>query len=63
MHKILAENRKEKRSFRRRIRRRQYNIKTVLKEIGCEVEDWINLAQDRNQLLNLVNMIMTLHII
>jgi hypothetical protein len=37
---------------------RQYNIKTDLKEIGCEGMDWINFARERVQLTVLVNKAM-----
>jgi hypothetical protein len=38
------------------------NIKTDLKEIGWELADWIELAQDRDKWLALVNMVMNLQI-
>jgi hypothetical protein len=34
------------------------NIKMDLEEIGCEVVDWIHLAQDRDQWRALVNTVM-----
>jgi hypothetical protein len=36
------------------------NIEMVLKEIGCEGVDWINLALDRDNLWVVVNMLMYL---
>ena len=32
-----------------RTRRRCYNVKLDLKEVGCGVIDWIELAQDRDR--------------
>jgi hypothetical protein len=34
------------------------NIRTSLRETGCERVDWIHLAQDRDQWRALVNMVM-----
>jgi len=48
------------RPFARRRLRQEGNIKTELKEIGCEVVDWIHLAQDRDQWQALVYTIMKL---
>jgi hypothetical protein len=36
------------------------NIKIDLREIGWDVMDWIDLAQDRDQWRALVNMVMNL---
>jgi hypothetical protein len=41
-------------------RHRWEDIKMVLKEIGFEVEDWIELAQDKVQQWDLMNIIMNL---
>jgi hypothetical protein len=38
----------------------QDNIRMKLREIGWKVLDWINLAQDKNQLWAPVNMVMNL---
>jgi hypothetical protein len=38
------------------------NIKTDLREIGWNVMDWIDLAQDRNQWKALVNTVMNLRV-
>jgi len=34
------------------------NVKMNLKEIGCAVEDWIHLAQDKVQWRAMVNKLM-----
>jgi hypothetical protein len=39
-----------------------YNIKMDIKEILCEVTDWIHVAQDREQLRALVNTVMNLRV-
>jgi hypothetical protein len=46
-----------------RPRRRQVdNIKMDLGEIGWDVRDWIELAQDRDQWRALVNTVMNLQV-
>jgi hypothetical protein len=41
-------------------RRREYDIKMDLKEIGWQGVDWIDLAQDRDKWWAFVNMVMKL---
>jgi hypothetical protein len=41
---------------------REVDIKIDLEEIGCESVHWIHLAQDRNQLEALVNMVINLQV-
>jgi hypothetical protein len=43
-----------KRERRRRLGRRQINVKTDLKEIECGCVDWIHLAWDRDQIMSLL---------
>jgi hypothetical protein len=38
------------------------NIKTNLRDIGCDGMDWIDLAQDRDQWRDLVNTVMNLRV-
>ena len=38
-----------KRPLRKPIRRREDNIKMELRKVGCDVADWIDVAQDRVQ--------------
>jgi hypothetical protein len=40
--------------------RPRHRYRMDLKEIGCENMDWIHLAQDRDHLMVLVNMVMNL---
>jgi hypothetical protein len=48
--------------FYRPRRRWVDNIRMDLKEIGWDGMDWIDLAQDRDQLRALVNMVMNLRV-
>ena len=43
-------------------RRWKDKIKTDLQEVGCDVMDWINLAQDRDMRRTLVNGVMNLRV-
>jgi hypothetical protein len=38
------------------------NVKLDLKEIGCSCMDWIDLAEDRDQLRDVVNTVMNLRV-
>jgi hypothetical protein len=51
-----------KRPLGRPTRRRVNNIKMVLREIGWDGMDWIDLAQDRDQCSPLVNTVMNLRV-
>jgi hypothetical protein len=46
----------------RRRRRWEDNVRMDLREIGWDGEDWIDLAQDRDQWRALVNTIMNLRV-
>jgi hypothetical protein len=39
-----------------------HNIRKNLREIGCESEDKLNVAQDRDQLRTVVNKVMNLRV-
>ena len=43
----LVEKPEEKRPLGRPRRRWEDNIKIVLREVGCDAGDWIDLAQDK----------------
>jgi hypothetical protein len=45
-----------KRSLVIRRHRLMNNIKMAIKEIGCDSDEWIKLAQDSDQSRSLVNM-------
>jgi hypothetical protein len=53
---------KGKRSLGRPISRWEDNIKMDLREIGLEVVDWINLAQNRDRWQVLVNTAMNIRV-
>jgi len=57
--KFLSKNRKRKTLWIPG-RRWENNIKADLKETGCDVVDWIQLARDMAEWLALVNMLMNL---
>jgi hypothetical protein len=47
-YNILVGKRKGKKSLGRRRRKWDDNIRMYLREIGWQIVDWIQLAQDRN---------------
>jgi len=51
-----------KRTLGRPRRSREYNIKMDFQEVGCEVMDWIDLAQDRDRWRALVKAVMNLRV-
>ena len=51
-----------KRIFGRPRRRWEDNIKMDLKEVGCGIMDWIEVAQDRDRWRALVNAVMNLRV-
>jgi hypothetical protein len=54
--RILIGKPEEKRLFGRPRRRCEDNIRMDLRELGWEDEDWIHLAQDRDQWQAVMNM-------
>jgi hypothetical protein len=61
-YRILVGMPEGKRPLARPARRWVDNIKMDLREIGCDGRDWIDLAQDRDQLRVLVNAVMNLRV-
>jgi hypothetical protein len=59
---ILVGKLEETRPLRRPRRRWTDNIKMDLREIGWDVVDWIELAQDRDQWMALVNTVMNIRV-
>jgi hypothetical protein len=61
-YRILVRNPEGKRPLGRPRHRWVDNIKMDLREIGCDGIDWIDLAQDMDQLRALVNAVMKLRV-
>jgi hypothetical protein len=61
-YRILVGNPKGKRPLERPKCRWVDNIKMDLQEMGCSGTDWIDVAQDRDQLRALVNTVMNIQI-
>jgi hypothetical protein len=61
-YRILVGKPEGKRPLGRRRRRRVDNIKIDLREIGWDSMDCIGLAQDREQLIALVNTVMNFRV-
>jgi hypothetical protein len=61
-YSILVGKTEGKSPLGRLIRRCVDNIKMVLREIGRDGVDWIELAQDRDQWKALVNTVMNLRV-
>jgi hypothetical protein len=62
VYRLLVGKPEGKRPLGRPIRRRIDNIKMDLLDIGLNVVDWIDLAQDRYRWRALVNSVMNLRV-
>jgi hypothetical protein len=62
VYRILVEKPERKRPLGRPRRRWVDNIKMDLREIGWDGVDWIDTAQDRDQLRALVNTVLNLRV-
>jgi hypothetical protein len=60
-YSILVGKLEETRPFGRP-RRRRYNTRMVVREIGWEIVKWIHLVQDKDQWRALVNTVMNLRV-
>ena len=61
-YRILVVKPEERRPLGRRRRRWEGNIKMDIQEVGCEVVDWIDLAQDKDMWWALVNAVMNFRV-
>jgi len=62
VYRVLVGRPEGKRPLGRPRRRWEDNIKMDLQEVGCEVMDWIELAQNRDRWRALVNAVMNLRV-
>jgi hypothetical protein len=62
VYRVLVGKSERKRPLGRPRRRREDNIKMDLQEAGCEVMDWIELAQDRDRWRTVVTAVMNLRV-
>jgi len=62
IYRVLVGKPVRKRPLGRPRRRWEDNIKMELGEVGCGGMDWIELAQDRDRLCALVNVVMKLRV-
>jgi len=61
-YRVLVGKPELKRPLGRPRRRWENNIKMDLREIDCEVMDWIELVQDRDRWGTLVDVVMNLRV-
>jgi len=62
VYRVLVGKPEGKRPLGRPRRRWEDNIKMDLQEVGCDVTDWIDLAQDRDRWRAFVNAVMKLRV-
>ena len=62
VYTILVGKPKGKRPFGRPRCRWEDNIEMYLQEVGCEVVDWIEMAQDRDRWRAIENAVMNLRV-
>jgi hypothetical protein len=62
VYRILVGNTEGKKPVQRNRRRWEHSNKIDLREILCDVMDWINLVQSRDQCWAIVNTVMNLQI-
>jgi hypothetical protein len=62
IYRVLVGKPEGKKSFWRRRRKWEDNIKMDLQEVGCGVMNWIELVQDRDRWRAVVNAVMNLRV-
>jgi hypothetical protein len=62
-YRVLVGKPEGKRPLGRPRSRWENNIKMDLQEVGCEVMDWVDVAQGRDRWRLLVNAVMNLRVI
>jgi hypothetical protein len=62
-YRVLVGKPEGKRPLGRPGSRWENNIKMDLQEVGCEVRDWVGVAQDRDRCRLLVNAVMNLRVL
>jgi hypothetical protein len=60
VHRVLVEKPERRRPFRKHRRRWRDIIKMILRKVGWEGMDWIDLARDRKRWRAFVNAVMNL---
>jgi hypothetical protein len=63
VYSVLVGKPEGKRPLGRQSRRLEDNIKMDLEEVGCEVMDWIDLAEDRKRWRALLNAAVNLRVL
>jgi hypothetical protein len=61
-YKMFVENPERNRPLGRRRRRWEDNIRMDLRETGCEVVEWIHLAEDRDRWWAVMKTVMKIRV-
>jgi hypothetical protein len=62
IYSVLVGKHEGKRQLGRPRRRWEYNIRMNVREVGCRVMDWIELALDRDRWQTIVNAVINLRV-